>query len=270
MLFDWFTFAAQLANFLILVWLLKRFLYKPILTAIDEREQRIAARIKEAEAMQATAHNEREALQRANDDLAQQRESLLGKAREEAAAERQRLLDQARQQVEALRASWQQALETEQETVSRELAGRARTEVFATVRRALADLADTTLEERLAARFIVQLGALSASDKASLTETIHDGTHPAMVRSAFDLPPDSRAAITQAVRDALGTQVIPQFETATAAIAGIELTANGHKVAWSIADYLTGLERVVAELVEQARGPQAAPAPSPTPAPPQP
>ena len=42
MLIDWFTVGAQVLNFLILVWLLKRFLYRPILHAIDAREQRIA------------------------------------------------------------------------------------------------------------------------------------------------------------------------------------------------------------------------------------
>ena len=45
MLIDWFTVAAQAVNFLILVWLLKRFLYKPVLAAIDEREKRIATQL---------------------------------------------------------------------------------------------------------------------------------------------------------------------------------------------------------------------------------
>ena len=45
MLIDWFTVGAQALNFLILVWLMKRFLYKPILTAIDTREKRIAAEL---------------------------------------------------------------------------------------------------------------------------------------------------------------------------------------------------------------------------------
>src|ERR1035441_6695689 len=39
MLIDWFTVGAQALNFLVLVWLMKRFLYKPILDAIDEREK---------------------------------------------------------------------------------------------------------------------------------------------------------------------------------------------------------------------------------------
>ena len=45
MLIDWFTVGAQAVNFIILVWLLKRFLYKPILNAIDAREKRIATEL---------------------------------------------------------------------------------------------------------------------------------------------------------------------------------------------------------------------------------
>jgi F-type H+-transporting ATPase subunit b len=55
MLIDWFTVGAQALNFLILVWLMKRFLYKPILHAIDEREKRIAAELADADAKKAEA-----------------------------------------------------------------------------------------------------------------------------------------------------------------------------------------------------------------------
>ena len=56
MLIDWFTVGAQALNFLILVWLMKRFLYKPVLHAIDEREKRIAAELADAAAQKADAH----------------------------------------------------------------------------------------------------------------------------------------------------------------------------------------------------------------------
>ena len=62
MLIDWFTVGAQVLNFLILVWLLKRFLYKPILDAIDAREERIAAELADADAKKAEAQKERDAL----------------------------------------------------------------------------------------------------------------------------------------------------------------------------------------------------------------
>jgi F-type H+-transporting ATPase subunit b len=55
MLIDWFTVGAQVLNFLILVWLMKRFLYKPILNAIDAREKRIAKELADADATRAEA-----------------------------------------------------------------------------------------------------------------------------------------------------------------------------------------------------------------------
>ncbi|HEY4789048.1 MAG TPA: hypothetical protein VIH57_23530, partial [Bacteroidales bacterium] len=68
MLIDWFTVAAQLINFLVLVWLLKRFLYKPVLKAIDEREKRIVMQLQEAENKKAEADREREEFQRKNNE----------------------------------------------------------------------------------------------------------------------------------------------------------------------------------------------------------
>ena len=60
MLIDWFTVGAQALNFIILVWLLKRFLYKPILNAVDAREKRIAAELADADAKKAEAQKERD------------------------------------------------------------------------------------------------------------------------------------------------------------------------------------------------------------------
>ena len=58
MLIDWFTVVAQILNFLVLVWLLKRFLYKPVLDAIDAREKGIATKLADAEAKEAEALKE--------------------------------------------------------------------------------------------------------------------------------------------------------------------------------------------------------------------
>ncbi len=49
MLINWFTVLAQIVNFLILVYLLKRFLYGPIIRAMQEREKKIARRLQDAE-----------------------------------------------------------------------------------------------------------------------------------------------------------------------------------------------------------------------------
>ena len=73
MLIDWFTAGAQALNFLILVWLLKRFLYRPILDAIDAREKRISADLADADETKAQAQAEREAFRRKNEQFDQER-----------------------------------------------------------------------------------------------------------------------------------------------------------------------------------------------------
>ena len=89
MLINWFTVIAQAINFLILVWLLKRFLYKPILHAIDEREKGIATQLAQAEAKKAEAQKDRDDFQHKNEVFDQERAALLKKATDEAKAERQ-------------------------------------------------------------------------------------------------------------------------------------------------------------------------------------
>ena len=71
MLIDWFTVIAQVVNFLILVWLLKRFLYHPILDAIDAREQRIAKELADAAKKMAAAEKERDEFQHKKSELEQ-------------------------------------------------------------------------------------------------------------------------------------------------------------------------------------------------------
>ena len=75
------------------MWLLKRFLYRPILDAIDAREKRIAAELADADAKKAEAQKERDEFRHKNEEFDQQRAALLSKATDEAKAERQRLLD---------------------------------------------------------------------------------------------------------------------------------------------------------------------------------
>ncbi|MGB5096847.1 MAG: hypothetical protein WBN82_02930, partial [Porticoccaceae bacterium] len=101
MLIDWFTVGAQVVNFLILVWLLKRFLYRPILDAIDAREKRIASELADAAAGMAEAVATRDDFDRKSEAFEQQRATLLKQATDAAKAERHRLMDEARQAAEA-------------------------------------------------------------------------------------------------------------------------------------------------------------------------
>jgi F-type H+-transporting ATPase subunit b len=257
MLVDWFTVAAQVVNFVILVWLLKRFLYQPILRAIDAREQRIARSLADAAAKETEAETERDAFRRKNEAFDQQRAALLDRAADEAKAERQRLLDEARQAAEVLRAKQQEALQREQQSLNDEVARRTRAEVFAIARKALNDLSGTSLEAHMSEIFVERLRALDDEARQRFAGTLKTSAHPVRVRSAFELTPEQRDGIQAALNETLAADVQVRFETAPEVIAGIELTTDGQKIAWSIADYLRSLENSVGELLTKRAEPEA-------------
>jgi len=257
MLIDWFTVGAQALNFLVLVWLLKRFLYKPILHAIDAREQRIVSALADAAAKKAAAQRDRDEFQSKNEAFDLQRAALLSHATEEAQAERQRLLGEARRAADALSAKRHETLRNDAHNLNRAITRRTQQEVFAIARKALADLATTSLEERMGEVFIRRLREMDAKGKAGLGEALKSGSAPGIVRSAFELPAEQRAAIQNALNETFSAEIRLRFEAAPELVSGIELTTNGQKVGWSITDYLASLEKGVGELLKEKDKPEA-------------
>ena len=266
MLIDWFTVAAQIVNFLILVWLLKHFLYKPILDAIDAREKRIAAELADADTKKAEAEKEHTDFEDKNRVFDQQRSALLGKAADEAKAERERLIDQAKKDAESLRVTQADALRGDQVRLGSEITLLAEREVFAIARKALTDLATVSLEERVGEVFTRRLRELDPKAKELLGAALKNSPQPALIRSAFDLPADQKAAIQNALNETFSTVVRIKFEDSQDVVCGIELTANGQKVAWSIASYLTELSKKVSDLVDTQSPPAGTAVPKPEPA----
>ena len=266
MLIDWFTVAAQIVNFLILVWLLKRFLYKPILDAIDAREKRIASELADADSKKAEAEKQRTDFEDKNKAFDQQRSALLGKATDEAKAERERLIEQAKKDAESLRVTQADALRGDQGRLGSEITLLAEREVFAIARKALTDLATVSLEERVGEVFTRRLRELDPKAKELLGAALKNSPQPALIRSAFDLPADQKAAIQNALNETFSTVVRIKFEDSQDVVCGIELTANGQKVAWSIASYLTELSKKVSDLVDTQSPPAGTAVPKPEPA----
>ena len=257
MLIDCFTVGAQALNFLILVWLMRRYLYRPILNAIDAREKRIAAELADAAAKQAEAKQERDEFQHENQELDKNRAGLLKAAADAAEVERQKLLDEARKAADAVRVKREAALRNEQRALSQELTRWTQNQVFAIARKALSDLASASLEERMSEAFVQRLRGLTGAAKEQLATALNSSTQPVPVRSAFELPQGQRSAIQRAINETFSAAIHLQFETVPDLVSGIELSANGQKVAWSIAEYLATLERSAGELLHTEEKPKA-------------
>jgi F-type H+-transporting ATPase subunit b len=267
MLIDWFTVGAQALNFLVLVWLLKHFLYQPVLDAIATREKGIADKLADADAKQAEARKEHADFDAKNKTFDDQRGALLQKATDDAKAERDHLIDDAHKQTDELRAAQATALKNDQIRLGKEITRNAAEEIFAIARKTLADLATASLEERVGAVFTRRLREMDGKAKETLGAALKSSKVPAVVQSAFDLPAAQRANIQNALNETFSADIPLRFEAAPDRICGIELTANGQKVGWSIASYLTALDRKIQASLDEIKMTQAIPAPAaPTPA----
>ncbi|MEH6685632.1 MAG: F0F1 ATP synthase subunit B [Halopseudomonas sabulinigri] len=243
MLIDWFTVGAQVLNFIILVWLMKRYLYQPVLNAIAAREQKIADELADAADTKAQAHQQQSEFEEKNQAFDQQRAELLQQATEAASAEAERLRVAAAEAAEQAKAKRATALASETQQLHAEIVRQTQQQVFDIARKVLGDLADTGLEQRACDVFIHRLQIIDDKTLANLSDALKttSDANPALLRSAFELPELQREAIQSAVKEKLGQSVVLRYETKPDLVAGIELSANGQKLAWSIADYLRAM-----------------------------
>jgi len=248
---DWFVLFAQIVNFLVLVFLLKHFLYNRILGAMDTREARITAQFDEAGRLKKEAFESSQAYQEKNRDLAERSEELLNQAIRAAQDEKNRLMDEARQEVEAVRQRWHETLSREKKTFLEDLRQRAGTYIYDTVRHVLSDMADEDLESRMVRVFVRLIREMDQEKQDLLKEALQPGGVVILVRSTFGLSPEQRGMIEEALRPYLALKASVRYETAEAIGAGIEMMVHGYKLSWSIEDYLASLEEKFVRILKE-------------------
>lgn len=237
MAIDWITVSAQIVNFLILVWLLKRFLYQPVIRAMERREQRIADRLNAAEEREQQAIEKIRCYQNKTDELERQRDRILTKAREEAEHKKRQILDEAREKVAETRANWQRQASNEKAEFLDNLRRQVTDATQAIVRKALADLADTDLEERVVQIFITQLKSLDHETRKAMAQT----SEPVHVSSTFELDSAVRSRLTRAIHEHLVDGIEVCYTQSPELLCGIELSSGGRRLSWNLADYLGAL-----------------------------
>jgi F-type H+-transporting ATPase subunit b len=247
---DWITVAAQIINFLVLVWLLQRFLYGPIVRAMDEREARLAESLREAQQDKETAEAEAKHYREMQETFERQQEERLAIARKEADGLLKSLQADARKKVAAERTEWLKNLADEKADFLSDIQDRSAEAFAAMARRALADLANAKLEDQIARRFLVALRELDERDLKKIKTAYARTGATVAARTAFDLPARRRNEIKAALRDALGKDVDVAFEQSPNLICGIELRVGGQMVRWSLDSFLDDLEHKLKEAIE--------------------
>lgn len=254
----WFTVAAQIVNFLLLVWLLKYFLYGPIINMMEERQERIERREQEAEQQRERAEQEEDKYRAQLQQLQNQREQLIEDAEQKAEERRQELLEEVREEVDEAEQRWHRAIQRDREMFLRDLRQKVADETLSVTRQVLDDLADAELERMIIRSFIDRLDEVEDDQWDEMIAGARSEEDGLVVQTTFDIPAELQKDLSATIREHAGEGISISYRRAEELIGGIQIRSSGLKIAWSIDDYLESvrdsLERMIDEEVGAGAG----------------
>lgn len=241
MFIDWITVAAQIANFLVLIWLLKRFLYRPILDGIDRREADIAARVAHAEAARVDAEAAAVEHRLALAALDCEKADILEAARAAADDEQTGLRRNARAELEKEQVQWRKQIENQHAAYLAKLRAAGAQAIFSLTAKALKDLADVGLEDQIAGQLESRLSRLGP-DLRQMAQTAGE----AVAISSFPLSEARRDSMRRAFSQAVDGADLT-FRTDPQGPLGLTVRMDGLRLGWTVESYLDDLNAAVSE-----------------------
>lgn len=241
MLVDWWSVFAQLLNFLLLVWLLNRYLFRPVLRMVEQRDQKIRKELEEASSIREQSLRDKESLFQEKETFHKEQSGLYDQAVFEAQKEKKRLLLEAKEEYEQLRLSLKEKLLKEQEAIFAEIGKKIEREVLDLLQKALQSIAHSGLEEQIVKIFLQKMKGMEEESKESLLSDLKRFPQTFQLKSSFELSPSTRLMLSQELSKILGTHYSLSFEKDAALLCGVELVTSGHRVGWNFSSYLSSM-----------------------------
>ncbi len=242
MLIDWFTIIAQVINFLILIFLLKRFLYGPLIAAMNKREKRISDELRRAEESRLEAERRALELSTEKEELSKNKVLLQTKAQREVQKWQDKELEKAKIAVDAEKQKWLDAIDAEKEEFSQRLRVRLGRITLKLSKKALLDLADSSLEARVIETFLRK----AEHEKDLLIGNQQTFGPPALsLKSGFALTDEMKNRLRTELHHLLEPNLTLTFAVEPDLGLGIELVAGDRKIEWNINRYILDIEKEV-------------------------
>jgi F-type H+-transporting ATPase subunit b len=222
MSFSWWTFWLQAANFLILVWLLQRFLFKPVKAIVARRKEEIARTLTEASAEKERAAQLKQELEAARLGIGVERQKMIDEQRALLSAEHEKIIEDARHEVETVHSQALRRLDEERTSASDQLYEQTIVLVAKLAEHLLREIAGTTNEQAFLERVTGYLDRMPTEDRAKLLP--NNGAKDIFVTTAHTLDAHEQSDWREELAKRLRTDLSVTFQTDSALIAGAVLT----------------------------------------------
>ena len=237
---NWSTFALEIFNFLVLVWILKRFLYKPVLNVITRRRETIENQLAEARQLHADADALKERYEHRLSDWEQERQKAMDKLRLELEENRLRQLENLKAELAQEEEKNQVARSRQDKQLIREIEQRALQQGAEFASRLLSEAAGPELENRLFDLLLDGLSLMPADQISDLSNKWGDSPERILVFSAYPLTDEKQHQLEKALCKATGLSTPVFYEQDAKLLAGLNITIGAWVLQLNVRDELQG------------------------------
>lgn len=223
---DWWTLLLEVINFLVLVWILKRFLYKPVLDVIARRKAEIDKALSDAEAEKAGAKELEEKFQSRLTEWEREKEGLRRDLNSELLAQRERLTAELQRALEQEREKQTVLAQRHLAELEAQAGAKGVRQGLRFTTKLLDRIAGPELESRMLRIALEDLPVLPDAQKEALRNACRGFPQTVRVASAFPLTAAQREAITAAMRSATGQELSPDFHEDPSLLAGVRVNVG--------------------------------------------
>lgn len=253
---DLWTLIAQILNLLILLFLLRKFLYLPVLKAVEARQKLIVDEINNAENVRKKAEEaEKKSLAQAN-KLEAEKQSVLEKARDDAAILAAELKAQAEDEYRQKRQQYSDRIVAEQQSFDLAMQKAAAEYWTQFARKALAQIADADLNAAAVSQLMRKIEELSAKEQKTFAEAFMVKQH-IDIQTAFPLDDKLKTQLEEFLRQKWKLPKTTGFayEEKADLICGVQIVADEQLVAWNFNGYMQefrqNMHKSVAQLLNR-------------------
>lgn len=228
MQFDWTTFVLEAVNFLVLVWLLKHFFYKPVLNILDARQERVRTELARAEKLQQDAEALKNEYEARLADWGKEREQARQNLEQELTQLKTVSTENIKQSLINEKAKWKVKNEAMTASHDTELARQVASEAYENAAAMLRRLATPELTANIVKIFQEDLVQMPQSELAALRKAAQafEGQANVEVSSAHALDDKILSTISNALAEVARHQVHVTFKLDPALIAGLRVTVG--------------------------------------------
>jgi F-type H+-transporting ATPase subunit b len=229
---NWTTFVLEIINFLVLVWILKRFFYRPVQAVIARRRSAIEKELADAKAIRDEATSIEQQYKNRLSDWEKEREAARQELHGQIEAERVRLKDALTVELQQERDKAKVLDQRRLDEARKQADAAALAQAGQFVRRLLQDVAGPETEARIAELVQTELASLPKESRRALVAAWADNHEDIVVQSAFAIARDGQQALADAFRQQLGDSDAPwKFTVNPELIAGLHISIG----AWTLA-----------------------------------